>query len=91
MSDSLNRQAPVGSTRSTLALIRFLTACFAVAGLGSVITTAQTTPYGWYETLDNPSSIHQAGFSVQCGRSSTSSSPYRDGSCGARVGSPGLE
>jgi translocator protein len=54
MSDSLNRQAPVGSTRATLALIGFLTACFVVAGLGSVITTAQTTPYGWYETLDKP-------------------------------------
>jgi translocator protein len=54
MSDSLNRQAPVGNTRSTLALIGFLTACFAVAGLGSVITGPQTTPDGWFETLDKP-------------------------------------
>jgi tryptophan-rich sensory protein len=29
-------------------------ACFAVAGLGSIITTAQTSPGGWYETLDKP-------------------------------------
>ena len=55
MSDRLNRQAPpVGSTRTTLALIVFLMACFAVAGLGSIITTAQTSPGGWYETLDKP-------------------------------------
>jgi translocator protein len=54
MSDSLNRQAPVGRTRSALALIGFLTACFAVAGLGSVITTPQTIPGGWYGTLDKP-------------------------------------
>ena len=54
MSDSLNRQAPAGGTHSTLALIGFLMACFAVAGLGSVITTAQTSPGGWFETLDKP-------------------------------------
>jgi translocator protein len=53
MSDSLNRRAPVGGTRSTLALSGFLAACFAVAGLGSVIT-AQITPGGWYETLEKP-------------------------------------
>jgi benzodiazapine receptor len=29
-------------------------ACFAVAGPGSIITTAQTSPGGWYETLDKP-------------------------------------
>ena len=54
MSDILNRQAPVGSTRSTLALIGFLAACFAVAGLESVITTSQTILGGWYETLEMP-------------------------------------
>ena len=54
MSDRFNRQAPVGGARSTIALIGFLTACFAVAGLGSVITTAQTISGGWLETLDKP-------------------------------------
>ena len=54
MSDTLNRRAPVGNTRSALALLGFLAACFAVAGLGSVITTAQTAPGGWFETLEKP-------------------------------------
>ena len=54
MSNSLNRQRPAGGTHSILALIGFLTVCFAVAGLGSVITTAQTSPGGWFETLDKP-------------------------------------
>ena len=54
MSDTLNRRASVGNTRSALALLGFLAACFAVAGLGSVITTAQTAPGGWFETLEKP-------------------------------------
>jgi translocator protein len=54
MSDSLNRQAPTGGTRSAFVLIGFLTACFAVAALGSVITTAQIGPYGWYGTPEKP-------------------------------------
>lgn len=54
MSDTLNRRAPVGNTRSALALLGFLAACFAVAGLGAVITTAQTAPGGWFDTLEKP-------------------------------------
>jgi len=91
MSDTLNRRAPVGNTRSALALLGFLAACFAVPGLGSVITTAQTVPGGWFETLEKPFFSPRAGSSARCGRSSISSSPCRDGSCGAGVGSPALE
>ena len=91
MSDTLNRRAPVGNTRSALALLGFLAACFAVAGLGSVITTAQTSPGGWFETLEKPFFSPPSWLFGPVWTISISSSPCRDGSCGAGVGSPALE
>lgn len=43
-----------GTARSALVLLAFVAACFAVAGVGSLITMPQTASGGWYGTLDKP-------------------------------------
>ena len=48
------RRPPAGPVRSVLILAIFVVICFAAAGLGSLFTTPQTAPGGWYETLDKP-------------------------------------
>ena len=41
-----------GAVRSFVGLLAFLTACFAAAGLGSLVTTPRIN--GWYAELDKP-------------------------------------
>lgn len=40
--------------RSVLVFAAFVVVCFAVAGVGSLVTTPQTASGGWYGTLDKP-------------------------------------
>ena len=51
MQESIPRQ---NTARSALILVLFIVVCLAVAGLGSLFTTPQTAPGGWYETLQKP-------------------------------------
>lgn len=51
MQESIPRQ---NTARSALILVIFIVVCLAVAGLGSLFTTPQTAPGGWYETLRKP-------------------------------------
>jgi translocator protein len=44
-------RSPLGSA---LALAGFLAASFAAGGIGSLATTPQTAPGGWYDSLDKP-------------------------------------
>lgn len=43
------------NARSALVLVALIVVCFAVAGVGSLLTTPQTASGGWYGTLDKPS------------------------------------
>lgn len=45
---------PAGQARSLLMLAAFVLVCFAVAGLGSLFTTPQVAPGGWYDSLNKP-------------------------------------
>jgi tryptophan-rich sensory protein len=47
-------QRPAGPARSVLGLAVFVVVCFAVAGLGSLLTTPQVADGGWYDTLNKP-------------------------------------
>jgi translocator protein len=51
--ESIRRQT-TGPTRSALVLLAFVVVCFAAAGLGSLFTTPQVVPGGWYDSLDKP-------------------------------------
>ena len=48
------RHHTTGPARSVLVLLAFVVACFAAAGLGSLFTTPQVVPGGWYDSLDKP-------------------------------------
>ncbi len=52
MQSALRR--PTSPARSALVLLFFVVVCFAAAGLGSLATTAQVAPGGWYDTLNKP-------------------------------------
>lgn len=53
MQGSIRRQR-TGPARSALVLLAFVAVCFAAAGLGSLFTTPQVAPGGWYDSLDKP-------------------------------------
>ncbi len=53
MQGAIGRRS-AGPARSVLGLAVFVVVCFAVAGLGSLLTTPQTADGGWYDTLNKP-------------------------------------
>lgn len=55
MIESIGKRVGLGGTgRSVVALVVFFAVCFLAAGIGSLFTTPQTAPGGWYDTLSKP-------------------------------------
>lgn len=52
MIENLRQSSFAGTGRSVLGLVLFIVACFAAAGLGSLVTTPRIN--GWYAGLDKP-------------------------------------
>lgn len=53
MQETIRRQT-TSPARSAFVLLAFVVVCFAAAGLGSLFTTPQVVPGGWYDALDKP-------------------------------------